>query len=154
MNLDRFCVGDRFYLCENKVVCQYDYEEHILPIQRSLLEQIIDSQSTIENLDSINKSDLMLHNAACNYSNHQIKHQELSQQEGESSNQENDVKEFIKDLEICQKLVEAEEEEEADEDDDEVEGRKNIIADIELERDEEKMMIGELEATKMKPQEA
>lgn len=23
----RFCVGDRFYLCDNKIVCQYDYEE-------------------------------------------------------------------------------------------------------------------------------
>lgn len=41
----RFCVGDRFYLCENKVVCQYDYEEHILPIQRSLLEQSLDRSS-------------------------------------------------------------------------------------------------------------
>lgn len=34
----RFCVGDRFYLWENKVVCQYDYEEHILPIKRSSFE--------------------------------------------------------------------------------------------------------------------
>lgn len=32
-------------MCENKVVCQYDYEEHILPIQRSLLEQSIDRAS-------------------------------------------------------------------------------------------------------------
>ncbi|KAG9509374.1 Rhombotin-1, partial [Fragariocoptes setiger] len=24
----KFCVGDRFYLCENKIVCQYDYDEH------------------------------------------------------------------------------------------------------------------------------
>jgi len=23
----RFCVGDRFYLCENKILCEYDYEE-------------------------------------------------------------------------------------------------------------------------------
>lgn len=22
----RFCVGDRFYLCENKILCEYDYE--------------------------------------------------------------------------------------------------------------------------------
>lgn len=35
----RFCVGDRFYLCENKVVCQYDFEEHILPIQKSIIAQ-------------------------------------------------------------------------------------------------------------------
>lgn len=29
----RFCIGDRFYLCENKIVCQFDYDEHIMPIQ-------------------------------------------------------------------------------------------------------------------------
>lgn len=33
----RFCVEDRFYLFENKIVCQYDFEEHISPIQKSLL---------------------------------------------------------------------------------------------------------------------
>lgn len=27
MQLNRFCVGDRFYLCENKILCEYDYEE-------------------------------------------------------------------------------------------------------------------------------
>ncbi|XP_044014226.1 LIM domain only protein 3-like [Aphidius gifuensis] len=26
----RFCVGDRFYLCENKILCEYDYEERLL----------------------------------------------------------------------------------------------------------------------------
>ena len=41
--LIRFCVGDRFYLCENKIVCQYDYEEHILPIQESLAGQTLGS---------------------------------------------------------------------------------------------------------------
>jgi hypothetical protein len=25
--LRRFCVGDRFYLCDNKILCEYDYEE-------------------------------------------------------------------------------------------------------------------------------
>lgn len=35
----RFCVGDRFYLFENKIVCQFDYEEHILPLQKSLFER-------------------------------------------------------------------------------------------------------------------
>lgn len=28
--LFRFCVGDRFYLCENKILCQYDYEERMI----------------------------------------------------------------------------------------------------------------------------
>ncbi|XP_008203876.1 LIM domain only protein 3 isoform X2 [Nasonia vitripennis] len=26
----RFCVGDRFYLCENKILCEYDYEERLM----------------------------------------------------------------------------------------------------------------------------
>lgn len=26
----RFCVGDRFYLFENKVLCEYDYEERMV----------------------------------------------------------------------------------------------------------------------------
>ncbi|XP_013775747.1 LIM domain only protein 3-like isoform X2 [Limulus polyphemus] len=26
----RFCVGDRFYLHENKILCEYDYEERML----------------------------------------------------------------------------------------------------------------------------
>lgn len=28
--LRRFCVGDRFYLCENKILCEYDYEERLV----------------------------------------------------------------------------------------------------------------------------
>ncbi|TRY73134.1 hypothetical protein TCAL_08801 [Tigriopus californicus] len=26
----RFCVGDRFFLCDNKVLCEYDYEERMV----------------------------------------------------------------------------------------------------------------------------
>jgi len=26
----RFCIGDRFYLCENKILCEYDYEERLV----------------------------------------------------------------------------------------------------------------------------
>lgn len=29
-SLNRFCVGDRFYLCENKILCEYDYEERLM----------------------------------------------------------------------------------------------------------------------------
>ncbi|KAB7499178.1 hypothetical protein Anas_08331 [Armadillidium nasatum] len=25
-----FCVGDRFYLCDNKILCEYDYEERMV----------------------------------------------------------------------------------------------------------------------------
>lgn len=25
----RFCVGDRYYLCDNKILCEYDYEERL-----------------------------------------------------------------------------------------------------------------------------
>lgn len=46
----RFCVGDKFYLCENRIVCEYDYEEHILPIQISLRGQ----QEVVAIMDSIN----------------------------------------------------------------------------------------------------
>ncbi|XP_013386804.1 LIM domain only protein 3 isoform X2 [Lingula anatina] len=26
----RFCVGDKFYLCDNKILCEYDYEERMM----------------------------------------------------------------------------------------------------------------------------
>ena len=26
----RFCVDDRFYLCDNKILCEYDYEERMV----------------------------------------------------------------------------------------------------------------------------
>nr|KAG5697938.1 hypothetical protein BaRGS_030251 [Batillaria attramentaria] len=26
----RFCVGDRFYLCDNKILCEFDYEERMM----------------------------------------------------------------------------------------------------------------------------
>lgn len=35
----RFCVGDRFHLCDNKIVCQYDYDEHIYPLQYQQQQQ-------------------------------------------------------------------------------------------------------------------
>lgn len=28
--LYRFCVGDKFYLCDNKILCEYDYEERLV----------------------------------------------------------------------------------------------------------------------------
>lgn len=28
----RFCVGDKFYLCDNKILCEYDYEERLLMV--------------------------------------------------------------------------------------------------------------------------
>lgn len=30
ISLRRFCVGDRFYLCDNKILCEYDYEERLV----------------------------------------------------------------------------------------------------------------------------
>lgn len=29
LNVYRFCVGDKFYLCDNKILCQYDYDERL-----------------------------------------------------------------------------------------------------------------------------
>jgi len=26
----RFCVGDKFYMCDNKILCEYDYEERMV----------------------------------------------------------------------------------------------------------------------------
>lgn len=28
--LSRFCVGDKYYLCDNKILCPYDYEERLV----------------------------------------------------------------------------------------------------------------------------
>ncbi|KAK2155788.1 hypothetical protein LSH36_231g02015 [Paralvinella palmiformis] len=40
----KFCVGDRFYLCDNKILCEYDYEERMLfasmPYNYNALSQI------------------------------------------------------------------------------------------------------------------
>jgi len=30
MMIDRFCVGDHYYLCDNKILCQFDYEERLV----------------------------------------------------------------------------------------------------------------------------
>ena len=30
--LCRFCVGDRYYLCENRILCEYDYEDRMLMV--------------------------------------------------------------------------------------------------------------------------
>jgi len=26
----RFCIGDHYYLCDNKILCQFDYEERLV----------------------------------------------------------------------------------------------------------------------------
>jgi len=28
--VDRFCIGDHYYLCDNKILCQFDYEERLV----------------------------------------------------------------------------------------------------------------------------
>lgn len=48
----RFCVGDRFYLCENKILCEYDYEERMvfasLPYSPSSLAQLKRQVNTLQ----------------------------------------------------------------------------------------------------------
>ncbi|XP_035218618.1 LIM domain only protein 3-like [Stegodyphus dumicola] len=44
----RFCVGDRFYLFDNKVLCEYDYEERVLFAS-------LPSYSTYNSLDQIQR---------------------------------------------------------------------------------------------------
>ncbi|XP_057380737.1 LIM domain only protein 3-like isoform X2 [Daphnia carinata] len=47
----RFCVGDRFYLNDNKILCEYDYEERVLalnmPSNNNASTQHIQSQETV-----------------------------------------------------------------------------------------------------------
>ena len=66
----RFCVGDRFFLCDNKILCEYDYEErmvfanlaynqsnlaHIKQQARSVAGKVIFSKKFIPSiLDEIN----------------------------------------------------------------------------------------------------
>ena len=38
-SLQRFCVGDRFYLHENKILCEYDYEEQMALSQMQQQQQ-------------------------------------------------------------------------------------------------------------------
>jgi hypothetical protein len=35
----RFCVGDRFYLCDGKILCQYDYDERMMFAQMAVAYQ-------------------------------------------------------------------------------------------------------------------
>jgi len=39
----RFCVGDKFYLCDNKILCEYDYEERLLMVKSKLILKSISS---------------------------------------------------------------------------------------------------------------
>ncbi|XP_023238776.1 LIM domain only protein 3-like [Centruroides vittatus] len=55
----RFCVGDRFYLYDNKVLCEYDYGERVLfahlPYDTSSLDHI---KRQTENLSPFSHDDL------------------------------------------------------------------------------------------------
>lgn len=35
MCINRFCVGDRFYLCDNKILCENDYADRQLHVEMS-----------------------------------------------------------------------------------------------------------------------
>jgi len=35
----RFCVGDRFYLCDNRILCEYDYDDRIGKLQSAIQSQ-------------------------------------------------------------------------------------------------------------------
>ena len=37
----RFCVGDRFYLCDNKILCEYDYEERMVFANMNVNQQSV-----------------------------------------------------------------------------------------------------------------
>ncbi len=43
--LNRFCVGDRFFLSDNKILCEYDYEERM--VFANLVRQMSDLRETL-----------------------------------------------------------------------------------------------------------
>lgn len=47
-NICRFCVGDRFYLCDNKILCENDYADRQMYAQQTQQNQ----QNFIENNNS------------------------------------------------------------------------------------------------------
>lgn len=53
-NRNRFCVGDRFYLCDNKILCESDYEDRVL-LQNGLTN-LQQDQSINHNNNNIQES--------------------------------------------------------------------------------------------------
>ena len=51
---NRFCVGDRFYLWNNHILCEADYEEKIQPLNCGL--SIGDSMTTGQNDENMHNS--------------------------------------------------------------------------------------------------
>ncbi|XP_058128586.1 LIM/homeobox protein Lhx3-like [Anopheles coustani] len=56
----RFCVGDRFYLCDNKILCEYDYEERLvfanMACNPSSIAHIRRQVSTLQSIEENNPS--------------------------------------------------------------------------------------------------
>lgn len=62
---NRFCVGDRFYLCENKILCEYDYEERLVfasignhPMLKRHATNVSQTQSQQQQQPSFNKGNM------------------------------------------------------------------------------------------------
>jgi len=57
MMTDRFCIGDHYYLCDNKILCQFDYEERLvlarLSSNYSSLSQMKKLQATATSATSL-----------------------------------------------------------------------------------------------------
>uniref|UniRef100_A0A0R3RJA2 LIM domain only protein 3 n=1 Tax=Elaeophora elaphi TaxID=1147741 RepID=A0A0R3RJA2_9BILA len=53
----RFCIGDKFYLCENKILCQYDFEErmtfHQAAYNNQSLTQLTKNIEQLENFEPL-----------------------------------------------------------------------------------------------------
>ena len=65
-NSHRFCVGDRFYLYENKILCEYDYEERMLFANLSRSNHLNDlmqrhQQQTIQSSSSLQPTSTTSH---------------------------------------------------------------------------------------------
>ncbi|XP_022920160.1 LIM domain only protein 3-like isoform X2 [Onthophagus taurus] len=69
----RFCVGDRFYLCDNKILCEYDYEERLVFANMAynpsslahIRRQVSNLQPAGDNLNSVRNSALLTSGASC-----------------------------------------------------------------------------------------
>lgn len=49
----RFCIGDKFYLCDNKILCQYDFEE------RLALHQTVNNNQNLTNVERLKNFDAL-----------------------------------------------------------------------------------------------
>ncbi|KAK3924751.1 Rhombotin-1 [Frankliniella fusca] len=76
--LRMFCVGDRFYLCENKILCEYDYEERMVFANMSQQQTSI---PPIKRQPNNNNNSSVANNNTTNSNNNNTNHQQQQPQQ-------------------------------------------------------------------------